>query len=231
MTVVSGMALGIDGAAHRGALQGGGKYRGGSGLGLSGGLPWIPPVPLSGNRRTGAAGVRVSSAMKPRCPITSQSETGSSPLWPGPWWWWRPGKRAGLSSPWTTAWTWVGTSSPPRGPSRIPRPREAMPSFGMGPGWSRILRESWRSSRTWAVRRGTMQGGLRFRGRGTRGSLGASDTLVRPFAEPGGRGRGGRPGGDPVTQALAGLSTLELGGWARRCPGMRFQRARSQSES
>ena len=27
-----------------------------------------------------------------------------------------------------------------------------------------------------------------------------------------------------VTQALAGLSALELGGWARRCPGMRFQR-------
>ena len=28
----------------------------------------------------------------------------------------------------------------------------------------------------------------------------------------------------PVKQAMAGLSTLELGGWARRCPGMRFQR-------
>ena len=28
----------------------------------------------------------------------------------------------------------------------------------------------------------------------------------------------------PVAQALAGLSALEVGGWARQCPGMRFQR-------
>lgn len=28
----------------------------------------------------------------------------------------------------------------------------------------------------------------------------------------------------PVAEALAGLSTLELGGWARQCPGSRFQR-------
>jgi DNA processing protein len=31
-----------------------------------------------------------------------------------------------------------------------------------------------------------------------------------------------------VNQALAGLSALELGGWARRCPGMRFQRLGSE---
>jgi len=29
----------------------------------------------------------------------------------------------------------------------------------------------------------------------------------------------------PLAQALAGLSSLELGGWALRCPGMRFRRA------
>jgi DNA processing protein len=28
----------------------------------------------------------------------------------------------------------------------------------------------------------------------------------------------------PLTRVLAGLSSLELGGWARRCPGMRFRR-------
>jgi len=28
----------------------------------------------------------------------------------------------------------------------------------------------------------------------------------------------------PVADALAGLSALELGGWVRQCPGMRFQR-------
>jgi DNA processing protein len=29
----------------------------------------------------------------------------------------------------------------------------------------------------------------------------------------------------PLREALAGLSALELGGWVRQCPGMRFRRS------
>ena len=53
----------------------------------------------------------------------------------------------------------------------------------------------------------------------------AGESII--IARCAGRGRTvevSRHPAERAAEALAGLGALELGGWARQCPGMRFQR-------
>ncbi|MGD0449100.1 MAG: DNA-processing protein DprA [Candidatus Dormibacteria bacterium] len=96
VTVVSGFALGVDAAAHRGCLAAGGQTVAVLGCGLAVDYP----------RSHGALRTEVSlrgallSEYTPRGTVralgTFRIATGSSPHSPGRWWWWRRGRRAEL---------------------------------------------------------------------------------------------------------------------------------------
>ena len=91
LVVTSGLAEGIDAAAHEAALaasaanRGRGRHR--AGPGLSG----PAPEPGAGDRRAGRPGQRIRARAPGRGRGISRAATASSPAWPWAPWWSRPG--------------------------------------------------------------------------------------------------------------------------------------------
>lgn len=124
LTIVSGLALGIDGAAHRGGLKG----EGGSVAIIGTGADRIYPSrhkELALQLATEGAIVSEFPWVHRRWPTIFPAATASSPAWPRAAWWWKPPWKAAPSSP--PAWrpNWAGKCLPFPAPSIRRWPRAA----------------------------------------------------------------------------------------------------------
>lgn len=101
--VISGLALGVDAAAHRGALEGGGYTLGVLGSGMD---RLYPP-----QNRALAEQMHLLSEFPLGTPPQAglfPGATASWPRWPMRSWWWRPGRKAAASSPPGLPWSSAG---------------------------------------------------------------------------------------------------------------------------
>ena len=224
VTVVSGMALGIDGAAHRGALQGGGNTVAVLGSGLR---VIYPRSHRSLFREIGERGLLVSeflpheTALPHHFPKRNRIIAALARAVVVV----EAGRRSGalitvdhgldlgrdiLVTPGSVENPQaLGSNALLREGARVlPDPAgilEELEELGLGPG-----------------ERGT--GDLASEGAGTGIPLELQTLWAALSSDPVGVDEVATQAALSVNEVLAGLSALELGGWARRCPGMRFQR-------
>ena len=224
VAVVSGMARGIDGAAHRGALSGGGKTLGvlGSGIGViypSCNRPLFKDVADRGllvSEFLPGEGARAHHFPKRNRIIAAMARAVVVV---------EAGERSGALITVDHALD-LGREIFAV-PGSLENPQARSSNLLLRDGARPLIRpESILEEIEHLFPEGFSGGG------GAEGSVSVSSEVPSEFralweilrAEPRGIGDLAREAGVAPEEALSGLSVLELGGWVVQCPGMRFQR-------
>jgi len=224
VTVVSGMALGIDGAAHRGALRGGGKTVAVLGSGFR---VIYPGSHRSLFREIGERGLLLSEFLPHESALPHHFPKRNRII-------------AALARAVVVVEAGRKSGALITVDHGLDLGREILVTPGsvenpQALGSNALLREGARVLPDPAgildeldelgLERGGNAGGANAPGGSSPGVPSELQTLWAALpVEPIGVDEVANQAAVSVTQALAGLSALELGGWARRCPGMRFQR-------
>jgi DNA processing protein len=224
VTVISGMALGIDGAAHRGALEEGGNTAAVLGSGLRVVYPGSHR-PLF--RKLSSRGLVLSEFLPPEAALPHHFPKRNRII-------------AALSQAVIVVEAGARSGALITVDHGLDLGREvlAVPGSVQNPralGSNRLLREGARViTDPTAVVQDLRDLGLSIREAAPTSPRSEPEVLGIPrdlrrlwgvlSATPMGVEEVAKGAAMSFPQALAGLSTLELGGWARQCPGMRFRR-------